>query len=73
MSIPELPSTLQRVQAAPGELETRIAEVQAQEEHLRETQARIEALADAALAAARRPGAEPGLPRLELHLRQVAA
>ena len=65
--------TLQRVQAAAGELETRIAEVQAQEEHLRETQVRIEALADAALTAARRPGAEPGAPKLELHLQQVAA
>jgi len=65
--------TLQRVQTAAGELETRIAEVQAQEEHLRETQARIEALADAAMAAARRPGAEPGLAQFELHLQQVAA
>jgi hypothetical protein len=64
---------LQRVQAAAGELEARIAEVQAQEDYLRQTQARIEALADAALAAARRPGAEPGMPAFERHLHQVAA
>jgi hypothetical protein len=38
---------LQRVQAATGELEQRIAEVQAQDEHLQQSQARLEALAGA--------------------------
>jgi hypothetical protein len=44
---------LQRVQGATGELESRIAEVQAQDEHLARLQARVDALAAEAVAAAR--------------------
>jgi chromosome segregation ATPase len=47
---------LQRVQGATGELEQRIAEVQAQDEHLARLQARVDALA----AAGRGCGAGPG-------------
>lgn len=66
---------LQRVQAAAGELEQRIAEVQAQEEQLGETRARLDALADAAIAAARRLDGAPGAlrPALRLQLQQDAA
>ena len=65
--------TLQRVQAAAGELELRIAEVQAQEEHLQRIQSRIETLADEALATARRPASEPALAQFDLHLQRDAA
>jgi hypothetical protein len=44
---------LQRVQSAAGELEQRIAEVQTQDEHLKEVQARLEAVAADAIASAR--------------------
>jgi hypothetical protein len=49
---------LQRVQLAAGELEQRIAEVQSQDQHLADTQARLDALAQRAIASARRPAAE---------------
>jgi hypothetical protein len=64
---------LQRVQAAAGELEQRIAEVQTQEEQLGETRARIDALADAAIAAARRLDGAAGALRPALLLQQDAA
>jgi len=64
---------LQRVQAAAGELEQRIAEVQAQEEQLGATRARLETLADAAIAAARRLDDAPGALRPALRLQQDAA
>jgi hypothetical protein len=47
---------LQRVQGATGELEQRIAEVQAQDEHLVQVQARLDTLAADAVAVARSPG-----------------
>ncbi len=47
---------LQRVQGASGELEQRIAEVQAQDEHLSRMQIRVDALAAQAVAAARGMG-----------------
>jgi hypothetical protein len=57
---------LQRVQDATGELEQRITEVQAQDEHLADVRVRIEALAAEAVEQARRrvrvPLAEPGDP-----------
>jgi hypothetical protein len=54
---------LQRVQAASGDLEQRIAEVQAQEEHLATMQARLDGLAAEAITSAQRLGREvvPGL------------
>jgi len=64
---------LQRVQAAAGDLEQRIAEVQAQEQHLDEARARIDALAADATAAACRPVALAGEPPLTRQRRQVAA
>ena len=65
--------SLQRVQAAGGELEQRIAEVQAQDEHLGLLRARIDLLADEAVATARRLVAEPVTARQARPLRQVAA
>jgi DNA repair exonuclease SbcCD ATPase subunit len=53
---------LQRVQAAAGELEQRIAEVQQQDEHLERLQEQLERVAEDALAEARRLHAEPVLP-----------
>jgi hypothetical protein len=64
---------LQRVQAAAGELEQRIAEVQAQDEHLSGTQDRLDALAADAVAAARQLAAAPSAAALEIGLRQDAA
>lgn len=64
---------LQRVQAAAGELEQRIAEVQAQDEHLGQMRARIDALADEAMSAARELVAAPGAARQGRPLRQAAA
>ncbi|MBA4176640.1 MAG: dynamin family protein [Leptothrix sp. (in: Bacteria)] len=49
---------LQRVQAAAGELEQRIAEVQGQDDHLSVMLARLDALAAQAIASARRLDAE---------------
>jgi len=52
---------LQRVQAAAGELEQRIAEVQGQDEHLSAMLASLNALADETIAGARRLAAGPVL------------
>ena len=57
---------LQRVQAAAGELEQRIAEVQTQDEHLAAMLARLNAVADDAVASAKRLGREPTVTRLSL-------
>jgi hypothetical protein len=53
---------LQRVQAAAGELEQRIAEVQAQDEHLAQLQTRLDLLVAEATASARRLAADPAGP-----------
>ncbi|MFM7505635.1 MAG: dynamin family protein, partial [Rubrivivax sp.] len=58
--------SLQRVQLAAGELEQRIAEVQAQDDHLGAMLARLSTVADEAVASARRLGSVPSLPRLVL-------
>jgi hypothetical protein len=58
---------LQRVQAAAGELEQRIAEVQAQDDHLADMLARLDAVADEAVQSARRLGHEPTVTRLSLN------
>jgi GH24 family phage-related lysozyme (muramidase) len=65
--------SLQRVQAASGELEQRIEEVQAQDTHLAALQARLDTLAADAIAATR--GLTTDLPplHLDLRLRQDAA
>ena len=57
---------LQRVQAASGELEQRIAEVQTQDDHLATMLARLNAVADEAVASAKRLGHEPTVARLSL-------
>ena len=57
---------LQRVQAAAGELEQRIAEVQTHDDHLAAMLARLNAVADDAVASARRLGREPTVTRLSL-------
>ena len=57
---------LQRVQAASGELEQRIREVQTQDDHLAAMLARLNAVADEAVASARRLGHEPTVTRLSL-------
>jgi hypothetical protein len=63
---------LLRVQSAAGELELRIAEVQAQDEHLGQLLARIEAMAGEVAATARRLGQDAGAaPRAQLQ--QAAA
>lgn len=54
---------LQRVQSASGELEQRIAEVQAQDDHLTASQARLDAMAAEAIASARRLAATPAAPQ----------
>ena len=59
---------LQRVQVAAGELEQRIAEVQAQDDHLAGMLARLNAAADEAVASARRLGHQPTVTRLALEL-----
>ena len=64
---------LQRVQAAAGELEQRIAEVQAQDEHLAQTNARFDAAAADAVATARRLVPEPQAQGPDLAPRQDAA
>ena len=58
--------SLQRVQAAAGELEQRISEVQAQDDHLAEMLSRLNAVADDAVASARRLGQEPTVQRISL-------
>jgi Dynamin family len=55
---------LQRVQVAAGELEQRIAEVEAQDAHLADMLERLNAVADAAVSSARRLGHEPTVSRL---------
>ncbi len=57
---------LQRVQAAAGELEQRISEVQTQDDHVAELLARLNAVADEAVASARRLAHEPTVTRLSL-------
>jgi hypothetical protein len=57
---------LQRVQVAAGELEQRIAEVQAQDEHLAEMLSRLNDIADQAVDSARRLGQEPTVTRISL-------
>ena len=59
---------LQRVQLAAGELEQRIAEVQAQDEHLAEMLSRLHGVADDAVASARRLGHQPTVQRLSLQV-----
>jgi hypothetical protein len=58
--------SLQRVQVASGELEQRIAEVQAQDDHLGAMLARLTAVADEAVASARKLALEPTVPRVAL-------
>jgi hypothetical protein len=58
--------SLQRVQVASGELEQRIAEVQAQDDHFGAMLARLTAVADEAVASARRLALEPTVPRVAL-------
>jgi hypothetical protein len=57
---------LQRVQVAAGELEQRIAEVQAQDDHLNAMLARLNAVADEAVASARKLALEPTVTRVDL-------
>jgi len=61
--------SLQRVQVASGELEQRIAEVQAQDDHLGAMLARLTAVADEAVASARKLALEPTVPRVALDAR----
>ena len=56
--------SLQRVQVASGELEQRIAEVEAQDAHLADMLSRLNAVADAAVESARQLGHEPTVSRL---------
>lgn len=67
--------SLQRVQVAAGELEQRIAEVQGQDDHLNAMLARLNTVADEAVASARRLALEPTVPRvvLDAESRQDAA
>jgi hypothetical protein len=58
--------SLQRVQVASGELEQRIAEVQAQDDHLSAMLARLTAVADEAVASARKLALEPTVSRVAL-------
>ncbi len=58
--------SLQRVQAAAGDLEQRISEVQSQDEHLAEMLSRLNAVADDAVASARRLAQEPMVQRISL-------
>jgi hypothetical protein len=56
---------LQRVQAATGELESRIAEVQGQDEHLQRVLTQLEQLADDVLVLTRPPESEPAAAQPE--------
>jgi Dynamin family len=58
--------SLQRVQVAAGELEQRIAEVQSQDDHLGAMLARLNAVADEAVASARKLALEPTVARVAL-------
>jgi hypothetical protein len=63
---------IERVQAAGGELEQRIAEVERQEQHLNELQSRLDRLADAVLEAARGEALTASAPLpVELTLRRA--
>jgi len=66
---------LQRVQGATGDLEQRIAEVQAQDEHLAQTQSRLDALAAEVVAVAMSLGTPPAAANAPLQAppRQDAA
>jgi len=64
---------LERIQAAAGELEQRIAEVQAQDERLGELQQQLDRVAEDVLAVARGLLSERTQPLLDLHLRRDAA
>ena len=57
---------LQRVQVAASELEQRISEVQTQDDHLAEMLARLNAVANEAVASARQLGHQPTVTRLSL-------
>jgi hypothetical protein len=57
---------LQRVQSAAGDLEQRISEVQAQDDHLAEMLSRLNAVADDAVASARRLAHAPTVQRISL-------
>ncbi len=57
---------LQRVQVAASELEQRISEVQTQDDHLAEMLARLNAVANVAVASARQLGHQPTVTRLSL-------
>ena len=59
---------LQRVQVAAGELEQRIAQVQAQDEHLARLLAHLNAVADETVARARHLGKAPTVQRMALQL-----
>jgi hypothetical protein len=58
--------SLQRVQSAASELEQRIDEVQAQDDHLGDMLARLNTLADGVVATARRMAHQPTVPRIRL-------
>ena len=62
---------LQRVQAAAGDLEQRINEVQAQDDHLTEMLARLNAVADEAVGSARSLGRDAPMQRLSLRYELV--
>ncbi len=57
---------LQRIQVAASELEQRIAEVQAQDDHLAEMLARLNSVADDTITSAKRHGQQPTVPRIRL-------
>jgi hypothetical protein len=57
---------LQRIQVAASELEQRIAEVQAQDDHLAEMLARLNSVADETITSAKRHGQQPMVPRIRL-------
>jgi hypothetical protein len=65
--------SLERIQAAAGELETRIADIEGQDERLSLLQRQLDRQADAVLAAAQSAAAERTAPAQDLRLRQDAA
>jgi hypothetical protein len=64
---------LERIQAAAGELEQRIAEVESQDERLGDLQRQLDRVAEDVLAVARGVLTESTQPQLDLRLRQDAA
>ena len=64
---------LERIQAAAGELEQRIAEVETQDERLLDLQRQLDRAADEMLSVARSAPSERNRPQLDLRLRQDAA